>query len=145
LLSLKQGRIQSGISVSILCLPASGGGCSNSGPTCPTFPCSPFFPLMQFSFPLSPSLISFGAAAVVSHFDGTLHVELSFLVGRRARAGVCVLTLPSSLSVHSALGAIIFLVDGRFGIGSYQDQQERESVMALGNPAQAWSLHSNST
>jgi hypothetical protein len=77
---------------------------------------------MQFSFPRFPSLISFGAA-VVTHSDGTLPVELSIgaalLGSRRARAGVCIHILP----------VVIFLVDGRFGIGSDQDQQERESVM----------------
>jgi hypothetical protein len=83
------------------------------------------------SFPIPYFVLS---GTVVSHSDGILHVELSFLVGRRARAGVCIPVL-HFLSVLSCppitfRGCCYFLVDSRFGIGSDQDQQERESVMA---------------
>ena len=90
----------------------------------PHLPEIPLSPLMQSSFPRFPSLISFGAA-VVTHSDGTSTrtVEHWRCTSRRPMCPC------RSMHTYSRLPADILLVDGRFGIGSDQDQRERESVM----------------
>jgi hypothetical protein len=105
-------------------------------------------PINAVLFPSFPSLILFGAV-VVSYSDDTLHVELNFLAGQRARTHVCIPFLPSSLSVHNALGAVVIFLDPiRDRIGSRSRSRESVMVTLLGTlPIRVvrWPLHSNST